>query len=208
LDDGPDPLQTPRALEVLDRHGSTATFFVLLTRVRRFPALLDEVMAGGHEIALHGPDHLPLTSFGFSAALRRTRDAKFELEERIGAPVRWFRPPYGSQTPTTWAATRRAGLSPVFWSATTWDWKPATAQERIAKALEGARSGTILLAHDGFAGAEDGVPASPPPLPDRMGLLDEVLSRYRDHDLACTGLSEALTQGSPILTAQFSVKQL
>jgi hypothetical protein len=41
-----------------------------------------------------------------------------------------------------------------------------------------------------------------------MGLLDEVLSRYQDRGLECTGLGESLTRGSPIVTAQFSVKRL
>ena len=34
-DDGPDPRYTPEILEVLDRFNASATFFVLLSKVRR-----------------------------------------------------------------------------------------------------------------------------------------------------------------------------
>lgn len=208
LDDGPDPDQTPRMLEVLAAHDATATFFVLLTRARRHPEVLRALVAAGHEVALHGPDHRPLTEFGFSAARERTLAARRELEQLAGVPVRWFRPPYGSQTPLTWLATRRAGLMPVMWTATTWDWRQARHEERLARALAGARPGGILLAHDGFAGPDDAADDGPPALADRAGLLAEVLDRYRDQGLRGRSLGEALQGGRAVRAAVFSVKQL
>lgn len=208
LDDGPDPDQTPRVLEVLAAHDATATFFVLLTRARRHPDLLRAMVAAGHEVALHGPDHRPLTEFGFAAARERTVAARRELEQLAGVPVRWFRPPYGSQTPLTWLATRRAGLMPVMWTATTWDWREARHEERLAKALAGARPGGILLAHDGFAGLEDAADDGPPALADRAGLLGEVLDRYHEAGLRGRSLGEALHGGRAVRAAVFSVKQL
>ena len=87
LDDGPDPDQTPQVLEVLAAHDATATFFVLLTRARRHPDLLRAMLAAGHEVALHGPDHRPLTEFGFAAARERTVAARRELEQLAGVRV-------------------------------------------------------------------------------------------------------------------------
>ena len=60
-DDGP-TAETPAVLEALADVGATATFFVLLTRVRRTPGLLADVRDAGHEIALHGADHRRLTT--------------------------------------------------------------------------------------------------------------------------------------------------
>ena len=48
-DDGPDPAGTDRILEALARHDATATFFVLVTRARRYGSLLAEVVSAGHE---------------------------------------------------------------------------------------------------------------------------------------------------------------
>ena len=48
---------TQRLLDLFDRSGVTATFFVLGWVAERFPALVREIAAAGHEIASHGYDH-------------------------------------------------------------------------------------------------------------------------------------------------------
>jgi peptidoglycan/xylan/chitin deacetylase (PgdA/CDA1 family) len=205
LDDGPDPVVTPRMLEVLERHEATATFFVLLTRVRRHETVLQEIMAAGHEIALHGPDHRPLSQFSAREVGRRTAAARAELEDVTGRSVRWFRPPYGQQTPSRWAAVRRTGLEPVLWSATTWDWKPGvTDADRVARAIDGCRPGGILLAHDGIADQRDGVSDEPAPAVDRPRLLNQVLEHLGDGGLSGASLDHVLRTARPVRTMEFS----
>lgn len=204
FDDGPDPEQTPRVLDVLHRHGATATFFVLLTRVDAFPGLVDDVLAAGHEVALHGPDHRALTDFSYREAHARTHQAKQRLEDRIGREVRWFRPPYGSQSLATLVATERAGLTSVLWSGTTWDWKDVAPDRRLAKAAEGGRPGAILLAHDGLAGPSDGAEDGPPVQCDRPALMEQVLDEYASRGLVGRSLGDALATGRPVRTMRFS----
>lgn len=204
LDDGPDPVETPKVLATLEAHGATATFFVLLTRVRRHPELLEAVVAAGHEVALHGLDHRALTTFGAREAAARTRRGKDELETAAGTAVRWFRPPYGAQTPLSWAAARSAGLHPVLWSGTTWDWKDVPGDERRAKAIQSVRAGGILLAHDGIAGVDDGVPAAHAPLAERARLLGEVLDVAAARGLTTGSLGGALALERPVRTLSFT----
>jgi peptidoglycan/xylan/chitin deacetylase (PgdA/CDA1 family) len=204
LDDGPDPVETPKVLATLEAHGATATFFVLLTRVRRHPELLEAVVAAGHEVALHGLDHRALTTFGAREAAARTRRGKAELEGAAGTPVRWFRPPYGAQTPVSWVAARSAGLVPVLWNGTTWDWKDVPDDERWAKAVESVGPGGILLAHDGIAGAADGVPAAHVPLVERARLLAQVLDVAGERGLVTRSLGAALEQARPVRTLSFT----
>ena len=71
-------------MSALDAHRATATFFVLMTRVKAFSSLLGEVVAAGHEIGLHGLDHQPLSTFGYAEAKRRTTDARAALEDQLG----------------------------------------------------------------------------------------------------------------------------
>lgn len=49
---------TRRLLEELDRAGARATFFVLGWVAERYPALIGEIRAGGHDIGSHGHLHL------------------------------------------------------------------------------------------------------------------------------------------------------
>jgi peptidoglycan/xylan/chitin deacetylase (PgdA/CDA1 family) len=122
-DDGPTPGVTDRLLPVLAEAGATATFFVLLTRVRAHLGLLHEVLAAGHEIGLHGLDHLRLTTLPAETLPTRFRDAKAELEDLAAVPLRWSRPAYGAQDLASWRATRDAGLEPVLWSVACQDWR-------------------------------------------------------------------------------------
>src|ERR1700743_2447553 len=73
-DDGPQPGGTDRVLAALADAGSTATFFILVGRARRHPGLLADVVAAGHEIALHGVDHVRLTTLSPGVVRKRTRD--------------------------------------------------------------------------------------------------------------------------------------
>lgn len=206
FDDGPDPSLTPQLLEVLDRHQVRATFFVLLTKAARHPDVLDAVVDAGHEIALHGPDHAPVIGLGFRSVHERLSSAKRDLEARSGQTVRWYRPPYGSQTAVSYLAAARAGLTTVLWSATTWDWKPVTQAQRIDKVDEGARRGAILLAHDGIIGADDGAAPEPSSACDRVDLIDGVLAGFAERSLAVGTLGDALAHGRPDKTLRFVVR--
>jgi polysaccharide deacetylase family protein (PEP-CTERM system associated) len=52
---------TKRILNLLDKHNTQATFFVLGWIAKRLPELIREVEEKGHEIAVHGYNHLLLT---------------------------------------------------------------------------------------------------------------------------------------------------
>ncbi|MEW6638492.1 MAG: polysaccharide deacetylase family protein [Actinomycetota bacterium] len=49
-----------RILESLARHGVEATFFVLGITAGRWPRTAEEILAAGHEMALHGHSHVVL----------------------------------------------------------------------------------------------------------------------------------------------------
>ncbi len=100
-DDGPEPGGTEGILAALAAKGAIARFFVLLSRVRRYPELFAEMVAGGHEIDLHGGDHRSLPGLEPAVVQRNTVEAKQELQEILGRSVRWFRPPYGDQSPAS-----------------------------------------------------------------------------------------------------------
>ncbi|MEH3077167.1 MAG: polysaccharide deacetylase family protein [Quadrisphaera sp.] len=197
-DDGPEPGGTDRVLEVLAQRGVTATFFVLVGRARREPGLLAEVVAGGHEVALHGLDHRALTGFSREEVLRRTRDGRAALEDLTGREVRWVRPPYGRQTLSSWRAVRAAGLEPVMWGGTTWDNREATTAERVGSAVRNASDGLVLLAHDGFAGCADGVDDGPAPQIDRGDLARRVLDAFDERGLRAGSVAELEAAGGSL----------
>jgi peptidoglycan/xylan/chitin deacetylase (PgdA/CDA1 family) len=149
FDDGPDPGSTPRFLDALDDLGVRATFFVLGESVVRYPALVRETGARGHELAVHGWSHdrpwLPSPARD-AADLHRAARVVYDAS---GIRPRWYRPPYGILTSGRRFAARRAGLRPVLWTAWGRDWTagatPASVRATIGAGLSGG--GTLLL-HD------------------------------------------------------------
>lgn len=195
FDDGPEPGGTDRVLTALADAGASATFFVLLTRVRRHRRLLDEVVAAGHEVALHGVDHRALPDLPVEEVTRLVRAGRAELEDVTGQAVRWHRPPYGRLDLRTWRAVNRAGLLPVMWGPSTWDWKDVPHAERLARSRSGLHAGAVVLAHDGFPGPEDLVDDGPAPVLDRGALIAEVLDGYAERGLAARPLGVVAAQG-------------
>jgi peptidoglycan/xylan/chitin deacetylase (PgdA/CDA1 family) len=191
-------------LAALSDAGATATFFVLLTRVRRYRALFDEVLAAGHEVALHGVHHRALPDLPPAQVPGLIRDGRAELEDAAGHAVRWYRPPYGRQTLRTWRAVTGAGLLPVLWGPTTWDWREVPQDQRLVKAQEGIHPGAVVLAHDGFAAPDDGAFDGPGPVLDRGELITAVLAGYRARGLRASSLGEVLTGGRLVREARFA----
>jgi peptidoglycan-N-acetylglucosamine deacetylase len=204
FDDGPEPGGTDRVLAALADAGASATFFVLLTRVRRHRGLLDEVVAAGHEVALHGVDHRALPDLPVEDVARMVRAGRAELEDVTGQEVRWHRPPYGRLDLRTWRAVTRAGLLPVMWGPSTWDWKDVPHAERLARSRHGLHAGAVVLAHDGFPGADDLVDDGPAPVLDRGALIADVLAGYAELGLAARSFGVVAGQGRLVREARLT----
>lgn len=206
FDDGPTPGRTHDVLRALAEHDASGTFFVLMTSVRANRSLLDEVLAAGHEIGLHGTDHRHLPTLHRAELVRVLREGKADLEDAIGREVRWFRPPHGDQSIGVWRLIRQTGMQSVIWSGTSWDWNPdATQAQRIAKATANLSRGTILLFHDGHAGPADLGDPVPEPVLDRYELLHRVLTVAEGKGLRARSLGEALQAGTPVTRPHFNL---
>jgi peptidoglycan/xylan/chitin deacetylase (PgdA/CDA1 family) len=154
FDDGPNPEQTPRLLELLARHDAHATFFLIGKWAEREPALIREIVAAGHAIGNHTYTHPTMPAHGAARIreeLRRCRDAVEASGERFstvdGAAL--MRPPYGRRRPGTLRTMREEGYVPVTWSITGYDWRAHTTAKRITRRCLRASDGDIILLHDG-----------------------------------------------------------
>jgi peptidoglycan/xylan/chitin deacetylase (PgdA/CDA1 family) len=86
-----------RLAELLDRHGLTATFYLMKAPANTPLLGRGEIceLAERFEIGGHGIDHLPLDRLPPTAAERNIAGCKAWLEDIIGIPVRSFAYPFG-----------------------------------------------------------------------------------------------------------------
>jgi len=181
FDDGPHPLATPLVLERLERARARATFFLVGEQVARRPGLAGEIVAAGHEVAVHCHSHrnlMWLTPRATRADLDLAADA---ISAATGTEPRRYRPPYGILTTPALAEARRRGWEIVLWRREGHDWEAATSPSRIAARLLGSvEGGDVLLLHDAD------FYSTPESWRRTVGALDLVLER-----LAALGLRVA-----------------
>jgi peptidoglycan/xylan/chitin deacetylase (PgdA/CDA1 family) len=148
FDDGPDPEATEAALDALDHAGARATFFLLGSQLARHPGLAKEVVRRGHEVGLHGYDHLRHDRVDPALSRSDLLQGFDAVEKTLGIRCQWFRPPYGKMSPAAVEACESLGMTPVYWSAWGLDWENV-APERIAEVVgEQLDDGGIILLHD------------------------------------------------------------
>jgi peptidoglycan-N-acetylglucosamine deacetylase len=155
FDDGPNPEWTPKLLDILAKHDVKATFFMLGKFAEAQPELVRRVAAEGHLVGDHSWSHPKLSQCSaklIEEELKRTKDT---LEQIVGAPVRFFRPPFGARRPAVFRIARQLGLEPVLWNAMTNDWSEPLAEKIAATLCEKvdalARRGCAanIVLHDG-----------------------------------------------------------
>jgi peptidoglycan/xylan/chitin deacetylase (PgdA/CDA1 family) len=155
FDDGPNPSWTPPLLDMLGSLGVQATFFLVGSHAQAEPELVRRIAAAGHLVGNHSWSHPNLARSSAARIREELRQTQHTLEQITGAPVRFFRPPYGARRPVVFRIARELGFTPVLWNAMTSDWSNPSA-ERIAARLTAkidrltrrGRAANIVL-HDG-----------------------------------------------------------
>ncbi|MGC2401296.1 MAG: polysaccharide deacetylase family protein [Acidobacteriaceae bacterium] len=155
FDDGPNSAWTPRLLDLLARHNVPASFFLVGSRAKAEPALVRRLVAEGHLIGNHSWSHPNLAKCCKTRIHEELVQTNDTLEQITGAPVQYFRPPFGAWRPAVLRTARALGLRTVLWNAMTGDWNEPSA-DRIAKhltkkidrATSSGQAANIVL-HDG-----------------------------------------------------------
>jgi len=155
FDDGPHATLTPQVLDLLARHGATATFYVVGERVMVRPDLIRRAAAEGHSIGNHTWDHRNLTGRATAEVLADLDATDAAIRDAGVRPVAEVRPPRGRLDPWLGDAVRASARVVVHWEmspdrlARRWD------ARRVADHLvRRTRPGAIFLLHDGGPAGE------------------------------------------------------
>ena len=86
FDDGPDPVYTPKLLDLLREKGVKATFFVIGKRADQYPEIVRRAWSEGHLVGNHTWSHYPLFCF----LMPRRLQSEIERGTREHSPQLWF----------------------------------------------------------------------------------------------------------------------
>lgn len=159
FDDGPDPVNTPKILDLLKSCNVKATFCVVGHRARDNPDLIRRIFNEGHTLCNHSWQHL--IDLG---ATSRTDDyirgdlSKTNKYIHIAvpeAPIKYFRAPGGNFTTRLIAIAAELGMTSIEWSVDPKDWDSthygsgkAMVDHVVSFVFSTTKPGAIVLSHD------------------------------------------------------------
>lgn len=142
FDDGPIPEVTPWVLDVLDKYGIKATFFLVGDNVRKHHREFEMLKERGHRLGNHTFNHIR----GFEYLTKNYLANTDKANELIQTDL--FRPPHGHMRWLQYELLRRK-YRIVMWDLVTRDYsKHLTGKEVFEKVKKYARNGSIITFHD------------------------------------------------------------
>ena len=147
LDDGPDAAHTRALLDVLREHDARATFFLISSRVTGHEALVQAMVADGHELGNHltrDEASIRLSAGAFAAAVEEARRVLGDL-----GTVRWLRPASGFYDEQMLGTIERTGHRCALGSVYPYDAHLPWPRLSAAYVLANARPGAVIVLHEG-----------------------------------------------------------
>ncbi|WP_017304751.1 polysaccharide deacetylase family protein [Spirulina subsalsa] len=147
FDDGPWQ-NSDRFLEVLDTHQIKATFFVVGKHLELYPQVAQRLVEKGHIIANHSWNHTyqPLSATQAATEVKKTEN---EILRLTGVKTTLFRPPGGVLDNGMVTQAKSQNYTIIMWSVDPQDYTNIQASTITQRVVSQAKSGGIILLHDG-----------------------------------------------------------
>ncbi|MEV0717406.1 polysaccharide deacetylase family protein [Asanoa sp. NPDC050611] len=151
FDDGPHPTWTPQVLDRLKAAHVKATFCVVGTQVKKYPALVRRIVREGHTLCNHTWNHeLDLGTKPVATIRSNLLATSREIRKAVpNAKISYFRHPGGKWTANAVKVAQSLGMQPLDWDVDPRDWEITDAKLIGSRVIGHARPGSIILMHDG-----------------------------------------------------------
>ena len=153
FDDGPSGIYTRGLLAGLDARDARATFFLCGYRLEQYPEIAEQILAGGHEIGIHGYSHKDMTNLSRRDIAKEISDTQALLPPKC--QVRLLRPPGGCCSDGVNQVAGAMGLAIAGWSIDPKDWAVRDTSAIGQSILDRVQDGDIILMHDMSASSVD-----------------------------------------------------
>lgn len=151
-DDGPSNIITNKVLDILEKHDSRATFFVVGSRIDANFAPMKRAVSLGCEIGNHTFNHINLPSHTKETIKREINATNNLVKKYTGIAPKLARAPGGS---TDEYSRKTVNMPFIYWSIDTRDWESLDANSVIAHVKNETCDGSIILMHDIYQSTAD-----------------------------------------------------
>ena len=148
FDDGPHPVKTPKILDLLEKHGVKATFFIVGENAEAYPEIVAAEGAGGHELANHSYTHTRFSKLTVAEIKEEIERTDAAIKKAAGKSPKLFRPPEGAYSKDIVSIAEGMGKQTVIWTVDTMDWAKSPRDEIVENVKANVTFGSIILFHD------------------------------------------------------------
>jgi peptidoglycan/xylan/chitin deacetylase (PgdA/CDA1 family) len=148
FDDGPAEPTTRQVLDLLEKHGVLATFFVSGANAKSHPDLIADILARGHSIGNHSLNHMPYLMLRGSRTLHREVAEAQLILRSMGVDALAFRPPVGIINPKLPGVLNSLNMFCVTFSCRAFDAGNRRIHNLAARILRKVKADDIILLHD------------------------------------------------------------
>jgi len=184
FDDGPDRRFTPAVLDVLKKHRTRATFFLIGARVKALPEVARRIAEEGHVVGNHSYWHPKLWEESEERIRWEVTETDRVIREVAGYAPKLFRPPYGGMNDDIVQLLGDLGCSIVGWSVDSLDWKQIPADEVESNVLGNVHPGAIILFHSAGDWSQD--------LSGMVEALDRIIPKLKGQGIELVTIPELI----------------
>jgi len=136
-------------LDTLRERSLRTTFFVLGWWAERFPDILAQIAADGHEVASHGHSVFDLTKVSDAEVIADLERADAAISAVTGRTTRpLWSPSAGYRDARVRALAASLGYRPIYWTVDSGDWQEqATAEGVYRRVMDQTVNGAIVVMH-------------------------------------------------------------
>lgn len=140
--------RTPRLLEIFAKSNVRITFFFGGYWIEKYPDVLKEIVAKGHEIGNHTYTHPHCNSLSKEQLRKELRSTSDMTEQLTGKRPRFFRPPFGEYNNQVIETCAEEQMQVIQWNIDSLDWKEPGVHFIVKRVLDNVKPGSIILMHN------------------------------------------------------------
>ena len=162
FDDGPGyNHSSDKILDVLEKYGARATFFMVGRNAKDHPENLKRKVKLGCELANHTWDH---DHYGANVTAKDIKKCSQAIYAACGQYPTAFRSPGGMTTETIRKECKAENMPLYYWSLDTQDWKSRNADSVYNAVIKNVKDGDIILMHEIYDSTAEAVAKMVPKL--------------------------------------------
>jgi polysaccharide deacetylase family sporulation protein PdaB len=149
---------TQALIDILNKYGVKATFFVVGAWVDKYPESVKALADAGNEVMNHSSDHAHFSKLSSEEITANINSANDKIEAVTGVRPTLFRCPYGEYDDHVITAVNAMNMKAIQWSVDSLDWQGISAREITDRVLKNVKPGSIILFHNAAEHTPEALP--------------------------------------------------